>query len=655
MFSHQQQGGTSSLTDDLNNVQSNGLTSINAEALARYQQASQALSQANLQQQQAQQQQLLASLPALLAATTMRNTSRSTPRRFHEHSYKQLRQHQGTGNMQQQQTNVFGQQLLSPQQAQQLFQNSHVFQSSGQSQYAAANDAFSRSPGAAGSGGHHMRPPILERRSSWDGSAASDETRHQAHNRRGSSTKATGSNPTGAHSTSATAPIDTGTTTAPTSPAMHNGNLPAFASHGMYQRPPSTIASPTLSTVSIATAPAGSFNQYGTSQGADRQMRDHRNQWPHSSTFAQGRSSSHVSRQDGQQAKGPRHHRDEGSPIATGSSIPMQDYPTGLPMGQLPVAAGMPFGYRAQAEQGVDSSALSTTSTSVSVLGSPSVNMPISSSFDDRDPVIEDDSMPSPSSIRFGNFDAAFYSSEPTEMAGLGLFDASSSSDGSPLSFDGTPSFDDSTIPEEVALPPPVRLPPQQPANFAASMRAAQRFRPQLADIPASPAAKHVPSPMGQGDVEGSSSRRPSLQSNRRRSAGDEVGLGLGDVTFFGKIPVSKNEDEREKAMAALLKESGKDFKPSSLPSSSATSQSDSAHPEKSSTTVSIASSVPTNDSSAVSAPRVGPGKSPVVAGSSDVHSPSGKSAEVFTSPTPAGTGPSYATLAGSRSTTTRK
>lgn len=638
MFPHQLHGAPS-LIDEMNGTgQGTGLTAINAEALARYQQASQALSQANLQQQQAQQQQLLASLPALLAATSLRNPSRATSRRFHEHAYKQMRTQQGTIPHQQQ--NAFSQQqMLSPLQAQHAFQNNALLSASMGLLHPSTspNQTFSRSTNDASM--HLTRPPMLERRSSWDGSAASDETRQ---NFRGTvSVSEAGVRQ---------APPDVGTTTAPTSPAMHNGQLPAFASHAMYQAGPSSVASPTLSTVSIATAPAGSMNQYGVGQGLDRQAGVYANQWPLSSSSGYGRSPADATRTDQHYHKSPGQYTQNSMQPEVGASLPMQAYPTGLPKGKLPFAESAPIDYSARAMNLPVGSALSTTSTSASVSGSPSMNAE-DGPLEERDVVVDDGTIPSPSSIRFGNFDAAFYSSEPTDMAGLGLFDASSSSDGSPQSFTGTPSFENSSIPEEVELPPPVRLPPQHLASFAASMRVAQRFRPQLADIPASPAAKNMPGPE-------SSSRRPSLQSNRRRSAGDEVGLGLGDVTFFGKIPVSKNEDEREKAMAALLKESSKDFKPSSVASSSATSQIDSMHVEKDSTTESVTSSAPTNDSSVVSAPRRTPASSPRVPFSLTA-SPSGKTLTSTDTPSKsqatARSGPSYATLAASRPSLPRK
>lgn len=643
IFPHQL-SGSASLIDDMNGTgQGTGITAINAEALARYQQASQALSQANLQQQQAQQQQLLASLPALMAGTNLRNSARSTSRRFHEHSYKQMRQ-QGSSAHQQ---SLFGHQLLSPQQSQQAFSNTAMLSAAmgylqPASVFSPSTQSFSKSQGAST---HLNRPPILERRSSWDGSAASDETRQ---NYRG--TSAISEAGVGA------APPDVGTTTAPTSPAMHSGQLPAFAGHAMYSTEASSIASPTLSTVSIATAPAGSFHQYAPNSVQDRQGRDQRNQWQSSYTSSSTylNSPSHASGDDQRSSKSPGGYGYGSAPLATGTSLPMQTYPTGLPMGKLPAAGGRSVPYAARPSEMAAvpiGSALSTTSTSTSLLASPASGAP-HASFEERDPVVDDGEIPSPSSIRFGNFDAAFYSSEPTDMAGLGLFDTSStSSDTSPLSLSGTPSFDDSIIPEEVELPPPVRLPPQQLATFTASMRAAQRFRPQLADIPASPAAKHGPGP----DV---SSRRPSLQSNRRRSAGDEAGLGLGDVTFFGKIPVSKNEDEREKAMAALLKESSKDYKPSSLPSSSATSQVNSAHIEEGSTTGSVASSAFTNDTSAISAPRKAPSSPTLLTTTVVTASPSSKAA-LFTDSgnmQAAGrSGPSYAALAASRLTVSRK
>lgn len=638
MFPHQLQGVP--LIEDINGTSqgNNGLTAISAETLARYQQASQALSQANLQQQQAQQQQLLANLPALLAASTLRNSTRSTSRRFHEHSYKQMRQQQGNAAMQQQHQNVFGQQLLSPQQAQHAFQNNALFSHSvnqlhpSSSSASPSSHSFSRSQNAAG---HLARPPILERRSSWDGSAASDETRQ---NFRGSSSVSeAGVGP---------APPDMGTTTAPTSPATHNAQLPAFATHVTYPAGPSSIASPTLSTVSVATAPAGSFAQYGTSQNSGRQGRETRSQWPPSSSSASfARSSSHTSRNDLQYARSPGRYGQYDLPLASGTSIPMQAFPTGLPMGHLPVAETTPVDYAARAAELLTKggSALSTTSASTSVLASPTFNVS-GASLEERDPVLDDDTIPSPSSIRFGNFDAAFYSSEPTDMAGLGLYDAASSTDGSPLSLSGTPSFDDSIIPEEVALPPPVRLPSQQLASFAASMRAAQRFRPQLADIPASPAAKHVAGP-------DASSRRPSLQSNRRRSAGDEAGLGLGDVTFFGKIPVSKNEGEREKAMASLLKESGKDFKPTSVPSSSTTSQGDACSDTKFGA-LAVASTASTTKPTSSMSTENHPTSPPVIPVS---HEGSSSSASTLTpaeskESVPTKVGPSYAALAASRS-----
>lgn len=541
--------------------QATGLSAANIEALARYQQASQALSQANLQQQQAQQQQLVANIPALLASTGARNSrSAAGPRRFHEHSYRpnrqqqtgfytaqqqqQHQQHQHHHHQQhQQQQSLLAQQLYASQQQQQIFQN-QLSVMTAQMLHPDSNTLSPRSADPANSG--TTRGPRLDRRSSWDGSAASDDNRQPFRNSSSASEAAVG---------------DLGTTTAPTSPAMHNGNLPAFASRSSYQNGPASAASPTLSTMSISTAPAGSYGQYGGGFTADRQSRGTRG------NASYGRSPSQASGSNGY-VRPPRHSRDDVGGLSVGMSLPMQPFPTSFPPGQQPglELAGLQLGsQQARGNRHIsNSSAVSLTSADASLANSPLVSVPVSIPCnDDRDPVIQSDSsspIPSPSSIRFGNFDAALYSSEPAEMAGLGLFETISSSESSPSGMmEAAARLEMASIPDDLPLPPPIRLPPQPSANFVVAVKNAQRFKPQLADIPASPAVKG-PMPNTRADA-GSLGRRPSLQNGRRRSAGDEAALGLRDVTFFGNIPVNKSPNEREKAMAALLKENSRDTK----------------------------------------------------------------------------------------------
>ena len=145
-------------------------------------------------------------------------------------------------------------------------------------------------------------------------------------------------------------------------------------------------------------------------------------------------------------------------------------------------------------------------------------------------------------------------------MASLGLYGGVPGVD-SPQVISGASSVSGGTssLVDEAAIPDDLpQLPPARP--LAVSMNAARvaaRFKPELADIPASPGLQRSipgsPGPAAMG------SRRPS--HTRRKSAGDEKSLGLEDITFFGNIPVQRNQAEREKAMAALLRESSKDFR----------------------------------------------------------------------------------------------
>lgn len=175
--------------------------------------------------------------------------------------------------------------------------------------------------------------------------------------------------------------------------------------------------------------------------------------------------------------------------------------------------------------------------------------------------------------IRFGNFDASFYDSEPVELGSLGLYGGIPGEDSPAVA--GSPSLigqtataavgiaTDSAVPDDLPQLPPARV----LSLSSSTHRAGSKFRPQLADIPASPAGKRSVqnSPLA-GGAGNAHLRRPS--HNRRRSEGDEKALKLEDISFFGKIPVNKDEREREKALAALLKEGGKDLKPPGAPSS---------------------------------------------------------------------------------------
>lgn len=231
-------------------------------------------------------------------------------------------------------------------------------------------------------------------------------------------------------------------------------------------------------------------------------------------------------------------------------------------------------------------------------------------------------SLPLEGSIRFGNFDASFYDSEPVELGSLGLYGGIPGED-SPAVAD-SPSMigqavtaaggtaTDSAIPDDLPQLPPARV----LSLSSGTHRAGSKFRPQLSDIPASPAGKRSVqnSPLAGGGAGHAHLRRPS--HNRRRSEGDERALKLEDISFFGKIPVNRDEREREKALAALLKEGGKDFKPPGAPSSIASAtpsergqpavnavNSDSAEVAQTSgrtakpRTASTASSIATNDS----------------------------------------------------------
>lgn len=575
--------------------------SAQAEALARYQQASQALSQANLQQQQAQQvavqqqqqqqQQILANLHASIAATSgmrggFRQSAGPGPRRFHEHGYR--------NNFRQGQTGQYAAQMYGQPQSPTLPDSAHLLHPS--SHHAGLGRSTTGSNGQGGL----QRPPLLDRRSSWDGSNADRDLRQSY---RGSS------------SVSEAGVSDIGTATAPTSPTMVNGPLPAFARGGQQFGQPQSSSAQSQGGFSPSMSAGAAFGN------GDRQGREQRS----AGQAAYGRSQSHFSGYNGrgQPNRPPRVQRshqqqqqqEEGMYSPT-TGFPLAAFPSALnyaalntPQGQqllllqqqlaqqhgLQMPLPLPFpvspvsGHQYQPlpqsfgpprHQHTRSASVSTVSHPASEAGdfrSPS-NGPRMHQMSPPQPVplmppqalagealqVDGSSVraqsPQPNGpIRFGNFDAAFYSSEPKDMASLGLYEGVPGID-SPQVISGSSSvscgtsalLDEASIPDD--LP---QLPPARP--LAVSMnaaRAAARFKPELADIPASPAPQGSLAGMPGG---GLGSRRPS--HTRRRSAGDEKSLGLEDITFFGNIPVQRNQAEREKAMAALLKESSRDFR----------------------------------------------------------------------------------------------
>lgn len=492
----------------------------------------QALSQANLQQQQ-----MLANLPAMLASTNLRGYSRP-PRRFHEHQYKNNNRinythghfpHTGQQHLPQHQIQPLGPSPHRPPQHLPGTSNAnadhHLHPSAGQ-------PSLSRSVDASCG---RLLAPHLERRSSWDGSDAANDLRAQY--RQSSSVSEAGG--------------DMQTTTAPTSPTIHGSHLPAFRQ---------------------AFNPTYAPNFGGP---ADRQSRDHR------SSFSHGyRSHSHAYNPGNYRGRPYRPSRSEQGEPPNLASLSPQAFPVSpvtLPMSQMPLPT--PMSLVSQHHLGspnTRSQHVFPSSSDNAVIVSPRLlNGP---SHSPRPQEVQEEVLDA-SSVQFGNFDADLYSSEPTEMAGLGLFEDSMMGPESPNT-SGSASLGST---HEDALPPgnqfrstvathvpgqqaehylPVRDFPSLNANANANANALRFYRPQLADIPSSPATgtlaaatqKKRSNPAAPASVLASPVQRPS-RHGRRRSAGDEADLGIEDVTFFGKIPAMKDEEEREKAVIALTKD----------------------------------------------------------------------------------------------------
>lgn len=559
------------------------LHATNAEAFARFQQASQALSQANLQQHQAiaagqqhhtqQQQQFLANLPALLAASTLRNQRpNQPPRRF-----------------QQQQDNTYSRNFRQPQ---------HLYQ---QQQYQHAQQANSSSIGSptqlsphaflhpSTSNMSHMRghssqasfsrsingyrannsAPTLERRSSWDGGQANTDER-AAYAGASSISEAGGQS------------LPSGPATAPTSPATIGGMLPTFPRHG-----PSSTASP-------ASTPSPSISTFQAYQN-DMNRQQQRGGPP--DRYQGYNRLPNYNQQLGQQRGRQNRQRDAyPSPGAPPESLPGPEASSGSPAELAPAQNDAPQ---------------TTTDTSISAPEVKAGNVPApdaESALTTDESALETDDALDPQSIRFGTFDAAFYSSEPAEMAGFGLFDGIPAFDSPAVSLPDQASDLGLPAPDELSLPAPLQSASSAPLphlrRLGSNNRIATlRYRPGLADIPASPAKRSTP-------VSPDLSKRPSMH-NRRKSAGDEAELALGDITFFGNVPVDKDENARIQAMNALLKEGTKASSLSCTPRKVRRTSTSSSTTNDSSSLLQLANALPSSTSSSASLTSVSTPASP--------------------------------------------
>ena len=478
---------------------------LSAEALECFQQASQALSRANLQHQQQQvqavqnQQQLLASLPALLGATNLRNY-RPPPRRLNDATYRNYRQPPHHHLQQHQYLQAQQKNLVSPSTS--TSASNHLLPSSA--------GHLSRSTNSYS--GHSA--PMLERRSSWDGAQATPDSGQQY---------------LGSSSVSEAGAGELGPATAPTSPGLNGVIIPTF--------PRASAPSSASSIISTPSPTLTAFNGY-TASGENRPMRGQRGygtRYEHSQAQASGTG-----------ARGrPYRQRDDDFARSQASA-----FPSPIPLG---LEAVLPKHGREQPQLApVHASPIAEASSNPHQSPHERGTHTLQQSEDQED-------VPLASSIRFGNFDAAYYSSEPAEMAGLGLFDGIPGADAPDPSKPARKPEESPPAPDEAPQIPPVSVVPARSQNAALPISTPHN-RSELADISASPAKRNTPASPNM-------SRQPSTP-NRRRSAGDEADLGLDDVTFFGDVPVNHNEGQRKQAMAALLKESCKDFKVSSLASS---------------------------------------------------------------------------------------
>lgn len=551
------------------------LHATNAEAFARFQQASQALSQANLQQHQAiaagqqhhtqQQQQFLANLPALLAASTLRNQRpNQPPRRF----------------QQQQQDNAYSRNFRQPQHLYQQQQYQHAQQANSNSigsptQLSPHAFLHPSTPNMSHMRGHSSQSsfsrsvngyrannaaPTLERRSSWDGGQANTEER-AAYAGASSISEAGGQS------------LPTGPATAPTSPATIGGMLPTFPRHG-----PSSSASPASTpSPSVATFQAyqNDMNRQQRAGPADRYQGYNRQP--------------NYNQQPGQQRGRQNRQRDAyPSPGVPLEALPGPEVSSSSPANPLPVPNGDLQQHAADA----------SVPEPVTKAGDLPSTAHAERALETDESALETDGALDPQNIRFGTFDAAFYSSEPAEMAGLGLFDGIPAFDSPAVSLPDQASDLGLPAPDELSLPAPLQSASSAPLpnlrRLGSNNRIATlRYRPGLADIPASPAKRSTP-------VSPDLSKRPSMH-NRRKSAGDEAELALGDITFFGNVPVDKDENARIQAMNALLKEGTKASSLSGTPRKVRRTSTSSSTTNDSSSLLQLANALPSSTSSSAS------------------------------------------------------
>lgn len=475
----------------------------------------QSLSQANLLQLQYQQQlqaganlaavqsqqQLLANLPALLAANNLRS-SRPPTKRFPDQSHRPPRySHSPNG------TSAY----LQP-------GPPHI------SYPSMATGSLSRNTIAE----HGGAMPQLERRSSWDSmnvSMANDRRQYRSSSSR-----------------SDIGQMELTTMTAPTSPNMNGSFLPTFSVRNTpYSHSPiesAGSASPANNSSLYSAESASASVLAGLERVARDQMRMGSYGGPHRTTNKMNMASS----------RGRFTRPSQDRPQAAASAMPVP-YPSESAelafeeLARLRKEAEAASSESTKAEVGSEATRSDNPSTQQTEPTSSSPSR-VSTSTQEEIKDIQ------PGSIRFGNFDATFYSAEPSEMTSLGLYETDSVTDsvmGSPALSSIAPS--DKAAIDNISLSSP-RLPS---TPMAASLPKPDTIRDSLKrgyrlDLPS---GNRYP-PIPETDKEVST---PTVRA-RRHSAGDEAGLGMKDVTFFGNIPVTSTNGGDTSALTSAITDS---------------------------------------------------------------------------------------------------
>lgn len=508
---------------------------------------SQVLSQANLQQLQYQQhlqvsqmqmsqQQILASLPALLASTPMRNM-RGPQKRFHEHQYR------------------------PPRQSAHGHPTSLHHLSSAQSHFL---HPMSSHPLAKSTGSNGLRqavPPQLERRSSWDAGEA----------RNGINGLYRG---TSSVSEAGGAEI----ATAPTSPSMVGGMLPAFSPmpsvHQQVQQNDAVLSSLTSNISGVHNIDPSVF------AGLERVARDQRRMGNSGGSGVSSRVPSRGSSVSNFRGR-PSGRADGAQTIAEQAEfdVPVPSATTTIQIGgdqQASTSSNSESVQQVLSERPSSDGDAESRPAEVTLVTAPAL-------------------LPQAGSIRFGNFDAAFYSSEPTELAGLGVFESDLVSEYATSPFTDAVSVALS-VPEDLTLPSP-RLPAHALTSSGVSKRG-QKMPSPATDMQTKDSQKEATA------LPFLDSRRPSLHS-RRRSAGDEAALDLRDVTFFGNIPVHNSSKTEGNGVVIALSKEGipRDSRAESTSSSTTTADSSSLQALRNAIPLSFSSSASTTSLSISTSP----------------------------------------------------